>query len=78
MTKLPRGLSGKEVVMALQRAGFYVKRQKGSHIVLRRDNPFAQVVVPDHKSVDTGTLASILDGADLSVDDFIKLVKQSL
>ena len=75
MTKLPRGMSGKEVVKALQRAGFYVKRQKGSHIVLRRDNPFAQVVVPDHKSVDTGTLATILDGADLSVDDFIKLIK---
>ena len=74
MTKLPRGLSGKEVVRALERAGFYIKRQKGSHIVLRRDNPFAQVVVPDHKSVDTGTLASILDGADLSVEDFIKLI----
>lgn len=75
MTKLPRELSGKEVVKALQRAGFYVKRQKGSHIVLRRDNPFAQVVVPDHKSVDTGTLATILDGADLSVEDFIKRIK---
>ncbi len=75
MTKLPRGLSGGEVVKALQMAGFYVKRQKGSHIVLRKDNPFAQVVVPDHKSVDTGTLASILDGADLSVEDFIKLMK---
>ncbi len=75
MTKLPRGMSGKEVVQALGKAGFYTKRQKGSHIVLRRDNPFAQVVVPNHKSVDTGTLASILDGADLSVEDFIKLVK---
>ncbi len=75
MTKLPRGMTGKEVVKALAKAGFYIKRQKGSHIVLRRDNPFAQVVVPDHKSVDTGTLASILDGADLSVDDFINLVK---
>ena len=75
MTKLPRGLSGKEVVKALQRASFYIKRRKGSHIVLRRDNPFAQVVVPDHKSVDTGTLATILDGADLSVEDFIKLIK---
>ena len=75
MSKLPRGMSGKEVVKALQRAGFYVKRQKGSHVVLRRDNPFAQVVVPDHKSVDTGTLATILDGADLSVEDFIKLIK---
>jgi predicted RNA binding protein YcfA (HicA-like mRNA interferase family) len=75
VTKLPRELSGKEIVKALQRAGFYVKRQKGSHIVLRRDNPFAQVVVPDHKSVDTGTLASILDGAGLSTEDFIKLLK---
>ena len=75
MTKLPRGLSGKEVVKALERAGFYVKRRKGSHIVLRRDSPFAQVVVPDHKSVDTGTLATILDGADLSVEYFIKLTK---
>jgi predicted RNA binding protein YcfA (HicA-like mRNA interferase family) len=75
VTKLPRGISGKEVVKALGRVGFYTKRQKGSHIVLRRDNPFAQVVVPDHKSIDTGTLASILDGADLSNDDFIKLMK---
>ena len=75
MTKLPRGMSGREVVKALERAGFYVKRQKGSHIVLRRDSPFAQVVVPDHKSIDTGTLATILDGADLSVEDFIKLMK---
>ena len=75
MSRLPRSMSGKEVVQALEKAGFYTKRQKGSHIVLRRDNPFAQVVVPNHKSVDTGTLASILDGADLSVEDFIKLIK---
>ena len=74
MTKLPRGLSGKEVVKALERAGFYIKRQKGSHIVLRRDNPFVQVVVPDHKSVDTGTLSAILDGAGLSIEDFNKLL----
>ena len=74
MSKLPRGLSGSEVVKTLERAGFYIKRRKGSHIVLRRDNPFAQVVVPDHKSIDTGTLASILDGAGLTVEDFIKLL----
>ena len=75
MTKLPRGLAGKEVVRVLERASFYIKRRKGSHIVLRRDSPFAQVVVPDHKSVDTGTLATILNGADLSVEEFIKLIK---
>jgi predicted RNA binding protein YcfA (HicA-like mRNA interferase family) len=75
MTKLPRGLSGKQVVKALQRAGFYAKRRKGSHIVMRRDQPLAQVVVPDHKSIDTGTLASILDGAGLSVDEFTTLLR---
>ena len=74
MSKLPRGLSGKEVIKALERAGFYIRRRKGSHIVLRRDNPFAQVVVPEHKSIDTGTLASILDGAGLTVEDFIELL----
>ena len=74
MTKLPRGLSGQEVIKALQRGGFYIKRQKSSHIILRRDNPFAQVVVPDHKSIDTGTLSSILDGADISVEEFTKLL----
>jgi predicted RNA binding protein YcfA (HicA-like mRNA interferase family) len=75
VTKLPRGLSGKEAVKALSKSGFYIKRRKGSHIVLRRDNPFAQVIVPDHKSLDTGTLDSILDGAGISVDEFIKLLK---
>ncbi len=71
MMRLPRSLSGAEVVRALQRSGFYRKRQRGSHIVMRRDDPFAQVVVPAHRSIDTGTLAAILDGAGLSVVDFL-------
>lgn len=75
MSKLPRGMSGKEIIKTLQKNGFYVKRQKGSQIVLRRDNPFAQVVVPDHKSIDTETLASLLDGAGLSTNEFIKHIK---
>ncbi len=74
MSKLPRSLSGKEVVRALKKNGFYKKRQKGSHIVLRRDYPFAQVTIPDHDSIDTGTLDSIIEGADLSVEEFINLL----
>ena len=74
MSKLPRGLSGNEVEQALRRAGFYFKRQKGSHIVLRRDEPFAQVVVPAHRSIDTGTLAAILDGAGLTLEQFLDLL----
>ncbi len=72
--RLPRSLSGNEVVRALRRAGFYFKRQKGSHIVLRRDEPFAQVVVPAHRSLDTGTLASILEGAVITAEEFSDLI----
>ena len=74
MSRLPRSLSGNEVVRALRRAGFYFKRQKGSHIVLKRDEPFAQVVVPAHRSLDTGTLASILDGDGLTAEEFSELL----
>ena len=59
---------------ALERAGFYLKRQKGSHMVLRRDSPFAQVVVAAHASIDTGTLAAILESAGISADDFRALL----
>jgi len=75
MSKLPRSLSGKEVVKALKKTGFYFKRQKGSHIILRRDVPFAQVVVPDHKSIDTGTLDRILNDAGISTGNFVKLLR---
>ncbi len=74
MSSLPRGLSYRKVVAALKRAGFSVRRQKGSHIVLRRDQPFTQVVVPAHRSLDTGTLASIVAGAGLTVAEFLELL----
>lgn len=54
--------------------GFYLKRQEGSHMILRRDDPFAQVVVPDHRELDRGTLRAIIRQAGLSVDEFVKLL----
>jgi len=72
MSKLPR-ITGRDCVRVLEKAGFYQKRQHGSHIILRRDDPFAQVVVPDHKELDRGTLRAILRQANLSVDEFIAL-----
>lgn len=73
MSTLPR-LSGRECVKALAKVGFYLKRQEGSHLILRRDKPFAQVVVPDHKELDRGTLRSIIRQAGLSVDEFVRLL----
>ena len=58
----------------LERVGFYVVRQVGSHIVLRRERPFCQVVVPDHRTLDRGILRSILRSAGLAVEQFRKLL----
>jgi len=73
VSKLPR-LSGRECVTALAKAGFRMKRQQGSHIVLRRDEPFSQVVVPDHGELDRGTLRAIIRHAGLSIEDLIRLL----
>lgn len=45
-------------------------------MILRRDAPFAQVVVPDHPELDRGTLRAIIRQAGLSVDDFLRLMHQ--
>jgi predicted RNA binding protein YcfA (HicA-like mRNA interferase family) len=73
MSKLPR-ISGRECVKALEKIGFHFKRQEGSHIILRRDDPFAQIVIPDHKELDRGTLRAILRHAGVSVDEFARLL----
>jgi DNA-directed RNA polymerase subunit H (RpoH/RPB5) len=43
-------------------------------MIMRRDEPFAQVVVPDHKGIDPETLSHILNDADISVEEFIRLL----
>ena len=74
MTRLP-SVSGRACVRALERAGFRKKHQKGSHIVMRRDIPFAQTVVPDHKELKPGTLRQIISQAGLSVARFVELLR---
>ncbi|MEH2293226.1 type II toxin-antitoxin system HicA family toxin [Nostoc sp.] len=73
MSKLP-SISGRDCVKALEKVGFYEKRRESSHIILRRDEPFAQVVVPDHQELAKGTLRAIIRDADLSLEEFITLL----
>jgi predicted RNA binding protein YcfA (HicA-like mRNA interferase family) len=74
MSNLPR-ISGQKCAKAMNKAGLVFKRQHGSHMILRRDNPFAQLVIPDHKELDRGTLRAIIRQADLSVESFVKLLE---
>ena len=73
MSSLPR-ISGRECVGALLKIGFILRRQHGSHMILRRNEPFNQLVVPDHKELDRGTLRAIIRQANITVDEFTKLL----
>lgn len=73
MSKLPQ-VSGAELVRALQKCGFNVWRQHGSHIILRRDDPFAQTVVPNHRQIDRGTLRAILRQAEITAEELAGLL----
>jgi len=74
MTKLP-SLRGEQVIKALGKAGFQVLRQKGSHIYLIHPDGRA-TVVPMHKgeSVGRGVLKKILKDAEMSREEFLKLL----
>lgn len=76
MAKLPRNVSPLECIKVLEKAGFIQKRQKGSHVTMIRDEPFAMTVVPVHrKNIDTGTLRTIIRQAELTVEAFVALLK---
>jgi predicted RNA binding protein YcfA (HicA-like mRNA interferase family) len=75
LTKVP-SLNYPAVLAALQRAGWVVVRQRGSHIRLHRQTTegVRKLTVPAHKPIKRSTLAKILADAELPVDDFIALV----
>ncbi len=73
--KLPR-VTGREVVRALERAGFVSDRQRGAHVILIHPQNRKRVSVPVHagQTVKLGTLKGILDDAGLSAEEFIKFL----
>ncbi len=75
MSKVP-SLSYLEVVKALQRDGWVVVRQRGSHIRMQKrlEDEVLKVTVPAHRPVKRSTLSHILKQARLDVDRFLELV----
>jgi predicted RNA binding protein YcfA (HicA-like mRNA interferase family) len=71
--KLPV-VSGEEVIRALKRLGFVAVRQRGSHVVLKKQTPAGEVgcVVPLHQELAIGTLRSILRQANVTSEDFME------
>ena len=76
MKALPQ-VPGHRVVRALEKAGFIVKRQTGSHVILRHKTDLKRrAVIPLHgsKPVKPGTLRAILKGAGLTTEELNELL----
>lgn len=74
MPRLPI-VPARDCIKVLQRIGFTISRQKGSHITLHRANPAARITVPNHGTLKPGMLHKIIKDAGLTVDEFIDLLK---
>lgn len=77
MSRLPV-VSGRRAIKVFTSIGYVIVRQKGSHMRLRDDvNPsHLPLTVPDHKVLRPGLLRDLLRDADLSVEDFVRLLKE--
>jgi predicted RNA binding protein YcfA (HicA-like mRNA interferase family) len=71
---MSKTFSGKVVIKALEKIGYAVKRQHGSHIFLHNPSEKKNIVVPNHKELKKGTLRNILSRAGLTIDDLKDLV----
>lgn len=71
MSDIP-SLSYVQIIRALQKLGFVVVRQKGSHIRLqkRTGDALIKITVPAHKPVKVNTLRQILKQAKISIEEF--------
>ena len=75
MTKVP-SLGYEQVVRALQRDGWVVVRQRGSHIRRQKhtSNEVLKLTVPAHRPILRSTLSHILKQARWSIDQFVELI----
>jgi len=73
-----RPYSFRDVLRALSKIGFKVIRQRGSHVILKGEHGGKRrtVVIPKHKEIAVGTLHGIAFQAGLSVEEFVKLLKE--
>jgi predicted RNA binding protein YcfA (HicA-like mRNA interferase family) len=69
MPKFP-GLSGKDIIRSLEKLGFRVARQSGSHVLMKKGSKGC--VVPNHKEVKVGTVNGVLRQAEISPEEFQK------
>jgi predicted RNA binding protein YcfA (HicA-like mRNA interferase family) len=75
MTKLP-AVTGRQLLDALQKAGFQVRRQKGSHVYIEHEDG-RSTVVPVHQgeTIGRGLLRKIMRDCEIPRDTLLTLLK---
>jgi predicted RNA binding protein YcfA (HicA-like mRNA interferase family) len=74
MTRLPR-VKGREVVRALERAGFIAERTRGSHVFLKHpDGRTTTVPIHAGETIGPGLLRAILRDVELSVSELVEFL----
>jgi predicted RNA binding protein YcfA (HicA-like mRNA interferase family) len=73
-----RPLPGQKIIKVLEKTGFKIIRQKGSHVIMMNEKG-VRVVIPLHpvKDVKPGLIRAIIKEAGLKREDFFKLLKQT-
>ncbi len=75
MNKLPRNLSGQELIKKLGKFGYIITRQVGSHIRLTTEKLGTHhITIPAHNPLKVGTLSNILK----EIADHMKITKEEL
>ena len=73
MPRLP-SLKSRDIIRALLKAGFTEHRQKGSHKIFKKEQ--LRVTVPIHsRDLKRGTVFSIIEQAELTIEQFLELLK---
>jgi predicted RNA binding protein YcfA (HicA-like mRNA interferase family) len=63
-------VSGKEFVQMLERLGWVIRRQTGSHVILSSNDGKHTIPVPNHRTLDKGLLHSLIKQAGLTIKEF--------
>lgn len=74
MPALPT-LSGRELAQVFAKDGWQMVRQRGSHMILKKDGEMATLSVPDHREVAKGTLRSLIRSSGLTMEAFVALAE---
>mgnify|MGYP001563923619 CR=1 FL=1 len=68
-------VSGREAARAFERLGWRFLRQRSSHMVYGRPDVPANLSIPDHREISTGTLRTLIRTAGIEIEDFVRALE---